>query len=369
MQISEFKLERYFAQHEFSAQYLLSSSDSQGLPLQAVLEQASDEALELWSSLELGYTESLGSPLLRETILQHYRATSIDHVLVSSPGELHFSLMNVLLSPDDHVIIAGPCYQAHYAVVEAIGCQISMWLPDPTTWQFDTDALDELTQEHTKLIVVNFPHNPTGSYWDAAQQQAIINIASKFGAYVYSDEMYYKLAKDQATILPPLSDLYDKGISLWGTSKSLGAAGLRVGWLVAQDRKLLMKVAKFKDYLSICTNAPSEVLTMILLNQVDHFLKINVDRIQRNIALFEQFVDEQTLFKSFIKPQAGSTAFVELDIEESALDFSDRLVEQANVMALPSEMFDYPGKYLRIGFGRDNFAKSLEVLGDHLKGY
>ena len=71
MKINDFRLERYFAQHEFTAKYLLSSSDCDGYELNYVLENASIEELKLWENLKLGYTESEGIPLLREAILRH----------------------------------------------------------------------------------------------------------------------------------------------------------------------------------------------------------------------------------------------------------------------------------------------------------
>jgi aspartate/methionine/tyrosine aminotransferase len=73
------------------------------------------------------------------------------------------------------------------------------------------------------------------------------------------------------------------------------------------------------------------------------------------------------VISSFILPKAGSTAFVKLNIEGSALEFSDRLVERTGIMTVPAEMFEYEGKYVRIGFGRENFPEVLEVLDGCLK--
>ena len=72
MQIAPFKLEQYFAKHEFTAKYMLSSSDCDGFPMEQILQQATAEELELWNNLTLGYTEGLGSPFLREAICRFY---------------------------------------------------------------------------------------------------------------------------------------------------------------------------------------------------------------------------------------------------------------------------------------------------------
>jgi len=169
--------------------------------------------------------------------------------------------------------------------------------------------------------------------------------------------------------LPPISDLYEKGISLWGTSKSFGMAGLRTGWMVSQDKGLLKKILAFKDYLSICTSTPSEILTLIALNNIDRFVVPNIKKIKKNVLLFQDFVGKHNDLFHFIPPKAGSTAFVEVNINESALNFSDRLVEQAGIMTVPAEMFLYEGKYIRIGFGRANFEEALNKFDDYLNTY
>ena len=164
MKIINFKLERYFGKHEFNAKYLFSSSDCDGFSLEYILGVASKDELNLWENMTLGYTESEGHHLLREAILQYYNANKIDNVVVGSPGELNFIAMNVLLESSDHVITVAPCYQSLYEVVKSIGCSLSYWEPDKNDWRFEVDKLRSLIQTNTKLIVINFPHNPTGSY-------------------------------------------------------------------------------------------------------------------------------------------------------------------------------------------------------------
>lgn len=366
MNINDFKLERYFARHEFTAKYLLSSSDCDGYDMKYVLEQASAKELALWERLSLGYTESLGHPLLREAILQYYQTNNIDNVMVSSPGELNFIAMNVLLKQQDHVIVVSPCYQSLSEVVKSLNCKISYWQPNPDTWEFDTTTLESLIQPKTRLIILNFPHNPTGAYLTENQLDEIVRIAERQHAWIFSDEMYRKLMINEMPELPPISDIYEKGISLWGTSKTFGLAGLRIGWLVTQDKAFLPKVVAFKDYLSICSSAPAEVLAMIALNHPESFIQPNLNKIKTNVELFSGFAKQHKDLFTFVPPKAGSVAFVKMNIDESALDFSNRLVEEAGIMTVPAEMFEYPGKYLRIGFGRENFPEVLDQLETYL---
>ena len=273
----------------------------------------------------------------------------------------------MLLQPSDHVIAVGPCYQSLSEIVKSISCELSFWKPNPANWTFDIENLKTLIKENTKLLILNFPHNPTGSYLSKAELNEIVELARANDLYIFSDEMYHKLMVGDQEELPPISDLYEKGISLWGTSKTFGLAGLRTGWLVSQDKSFLKKVVGFKDYLSICNPAPSEILSIIGLNHLDHFLQPNIQKIKKNILLFEKFVERHAIFEKFIPPQAGSTSFVKLNIEQSALDFSNQLVEEKGIMTVPSEMFEYEGKYIRVGFGRENFAEVLDIFDEFLR--
>jgi aspartate/methionine/tyrosine aminotransferase len=369
MRINEFKLERYFAKHEFTAKYLLSSSDCDGFALKDVLNIASKNELTLWENLKLGYTESEGNSLLRDSICKYYKNVTRNNVIVASPGELNYITMNVLLHPNDHVITVSPSYQSLYEVVRSIGCEISYWKPDTNNWYFDPEKLESLIKNNTKLIIINFPHNPTGSYLKPNELNKIIEIARKNNIYIFSDEMYHKLMTSDYAELSPISDLYEKGISLWGTSKSFGLAGLRTGWIVTQDLKIIKKILAFKDYLSICNSATSEILTLIALNNLEKFLEPNIKKIKQNILHFSKFIKKHKDIFEFIPPKAGSTAFVKLNINEPSLQFSNTLVEKTGIMTLPAEMFEYSGKYIRVGFGRESFPEVLNELGQFLIKY
>jgi DNA-binding transcriptional MocR family regulator len=112
MKLKPFKLERYFAEYEFSVQYLLSSSDCDGLQQSELLQMADDQTRSLWENLTLGYTESLGHPLLREEIARLYRGTTPDDCLVIVPEEGIYIAISSILEEGDHVICTFPGYQS-----------------------------------------------------------------------------------------------------------------------------------------------------------------------------------------------------------------------------------------------------------------
>jgi len=360
MKIKDFSIERYFAKYEFTARYLLSSSDCDGYPMQAVLDLASASELDNWNHLTLGYTETKGNPALRELISQQYDQIIPEKVLIMSPGEANFCLMNVLLEKGDEVICMAPMYQSLYQVAESIGCKVTFWGPEKNSdWYFAPETLEKLVKPGTKMIIVNFPHNPTGFMPSLTDWQKIIEIARKHNIVLFSDEMYRLLISDEKDQIPAACDLYENAVSLWGMSKTFGLAGLRIGWLASQNADLLLKIESFKDYLTICNSAPGELLTIIALRNKDKFLRPNIEKIRNNIKVFQSFQERNPDLLDFYYPKAGSTAFIKLNIPVSTLQYAEKLVEETGIMLLPSETFNYGTSHVRIGFGRQNFSEIL----------
>lgn len=371
MNLKDFAVERYFSKYEFNAKYMLSSSDCDGYSLNYVLDLASDVERNRWDNLHLGYTETKGSEPLRMSIMQHYRTIQLDEILVSSPGEANFILMNVMLSAGDHVVCISPAYQSLYQIAEDIGCVISFWLPSEINgkWYFDPDNLKSLITDKTKLIIVNFPHNPTGFCPTHEEFYAIIEMARKNGIPIFSDEMYRFLQHSKVNMLPSLCDLYENGISLWGMAKTFGLAGLRLGWLTSKNKTLLKKIENFKDYLTICNSATSEVLATIALNNLDSFVAPNIEKIRTNLKIFGEFHTRNEQIFDFYTPSAGSTAFIKLKINKTTFNFAEELVSDRGIMVLPSEMFNYGTSHIRIGFGRQNMPFVIEIFEDYLSKY
>src|SRR5512136_914699 len=131
MQITPFKLERYFAQYEFKVKYLLSPSDCESLSMAELLQRADPDSLALWNELRLGYTESPGHPVLRAEVARLYQTIAPDDVMIAAPEEAIFVAMHTLLRPGDHVVSIFPAYQSLYELARALGCQVTPWMLEP----------------------------------------------------------------------------------------------------------------------------------------------------------------------------------------------------------------------------------------------
>jgi aspartate/methionine/tyrosine aminotransferase len=365
MPIQPFKLERYFALYEFKVQYLLSPSDCEALSLAELLQMAAPESRQLWDELKLGYTESPGHPLLRGEVARLYQRIPPDQVVIAAPEEAIFVAMNTLLAPGDHVIAISPAYQSLYEVARSLGCSLTPWALAPAAggWQLDPDSLERLVTPQTRLLVVNFPHNPTGYLPSRGELDAIVVFARRHGLYIFSDEMYRLLEYHAAARLPALCDLYEKGISLSGLSKSFALPGLRVGWLAAQETALVGRWLAFKDYTTICNSAPSEILGVIALQAGERILARNLELVRQNLALAEGFFAAHPAHFEWLPPRAGSIAFPRWIGGGPVEPFCQRALDEQGVMIVPGSIFDFPGGHFRIGLGRKNLGEGLARLG------
>jgi len=288
------------------------------------------------------------------------------------PEEAMFVAMQALLSPGQHVITVHPAYQSLYDVARAIGCQVSAWSIRPQLggagWFFDLDELARLIRPETRLLVLNFPHNPTGYLPDRATLDAILDLAGRHGLIVFSDEMYRGLELDPAARLPAVCDLYENSVSLSGLSKAYGLPGLRLGWLASRLPDFVDAALKIKDFTTICHSGPSEVLGLIGLRAGQRLLARNLALVQRNAGLAAAYFTQRPELFRWYAPQAGSIAFPAWLVPGSVEALCQAALDQEGLMIVPGSIFDYPGPHFRVGLGRQSFPEALALLGPVVSG-
>ncbi len=369
MKLDDFKLERFFAQYEFSAPYILCSSDPQSFALKEILslENNSEEAFnKLW----LGYTETKGNPELKEEISHLYENIYSNEILVHSGGEEGiFLFMNTALDKGDHIISLFPSYQSLYSVAEDIGCEVTLWKlieKENNTFEIDLDFLIRSIKNNTKAIIINFPHNPTGYVPDIKVFKDIIEIAKKYNLLVFSDEVYRHLEHDKNNTLPSACDLYDFAVSTGSMSKAFALPGLRIGWTATRNQNLLNKMWSFKDFTTICCSAPSEFLAKLAIRNKDRIFKRNLEIIKNNLQILKDFFKKHENFFTFSPPKATTIAFPRLNKNLDSEKFCVDLINKQGVFLLPSTKYEYGNKNFRIGFGRKNMKDCLNELEKYL---
>jgi aspartate/methionine/tyrosine aminotransferase len=365
MRIADFALERYFARWEFHVRHVLCASDLEPMALEELLALADEETRALWNSLRLGYTESLGHPHLRREIASLYASATPDEVLTFvGAEEAIFLTMHAALSAGDHVVVLWPAYQSLYEVARSIGATVTPVPLDPDSWTVDPQAMIAAIRPNTRLLVLNFPHSPTGALASPDVFACITNECEQRGIVLFSDEVYRFLELDAAERLPAAVDRGERTVSLGVMSKAFALAGLRVGWIATHDETLRSRIARLKDYTTICGSAPSEILALIALRARERVIQRSRAIIAANLPVLDSFFRRFSEQFDWIPPRGGSVAFPRLrSSEPQAIDrFCAELVEREGVLLLPGSYFEHGGNHFRVGYGRGDMPKALEGL-------
>lgn len=366
--IEPFKLERYFSQYEFRTELMLCSSDCESFSVNELLS-LEPGASEKFSSLRLGYTETMGNPALRYEISTLYKTIKPEEVLVHSGGEeVIYVFLRSFLQAGDHIIVVTPCYQSHTEIPISMGCTVSRWelKLKNDNWVLDLEDLMALITLKTKLLIINFPHNPTGYQPSREFYQQIFQIAHTNNITVFSDDAYRDAEYRSEDMLPKACDLDSSSISMGLLSKAYGMAGLRIGWLATRNERVLELASRYKDYTSICNSATSEFLGAVAIRCRNTILNRNVQLMLANRVLLEQFFSRYSEIFAWYRPNAGPVGFPRLLVGDVD-DFCDRVVKACGVLLLPGTVFQSNENCFRIGFGRRNMPEALNRLEEYHK--
>ncbi len=366
MKYAPFEIERFFRQHEFSAPHGISSSDCEPLTLPELLDYASPQRREEFETMWLGYTETQGHPELRAQIAAMHEGIAADDVIEVVPEEGIFLALNALLSPGDHVVAVSPSFQSLWEIARAVGCELSFWgqRQSETGWHFDLEELESLIRPDTRMLIINFPHNPSGCLPSHAEFERIIELARANDVILFSDEIYRFSEHDQAARLPSACERYERAVVLGGLSKCFGLPGLRVGWLITRDGALAHELQELKSYTTICGSGPSEILALIGLENWRALTQRTIDIVRTNITSSREFFRQYDGLFWATYPQAGTVTLVELRSETPVDEFASEALDEAGVMVLPASVMLFEGNYFRLGLGRRGLPNALE----HLQG-
>jgi aspartate/methionine/tyrosine aminotransferase len=367
-----FALERYFSRWEFTARYHMCASDMESWRLTDLLALADPDDRAAWDALSLGYTETLGAPALREAIATTYESvTGADILCLAGAEEGVFAAMHALLSADAHAITITPNYQSLESIPASLCETTGIPLDADRHWALDTDRVRDAIRPNTRVICINFPHNPTGAILPRADFDTLISIAREHGIYIFSDEVYRGLERRADLQLPSVADRYERGVSLGVMSKAYGLPGIRIGWIACRDAALLDRMHGIKHYLSICNAAPSERLAIIALKARARVLARNQALIARHLPLLDAFFADHGDRFDWEIPDGGCTAYPRYRGPEGVETFARNLVERTGVLLLPASIYrsalgPTPTDRFRIGFGRAAMPEGLAVLSDYL---
>jgi aspartate/methionine/tyrosine aminotransferase len=370
MKIAPFETEHFFARYEFDTPHQLCNYDCESVSIEELLELSGD-TLEGLGRQRLVYTESQGQTELRAAIAATYRSVSPDSVVVlGTPVEGIYLAARSLLEPGDEVVVLTPAYDALVNLFEHVaGAEHVKRLAFQATdsqWSLELDDLRALLTPATKLLVVNFPHNPTGYLPSPEWQQQLANLIEERGLRLFCDEMYFGLVHSGTPPIPSMADVSERALVLSGLSKTHGLPGLRCGWLIIADKAARQDVMNWKFYTSICAPVATEYLACAALRAADLLKQRNIARIEKNLETAEACFARWPGLFDWRRPLAGSTALVGFDVP-SVTALSRKLAMEEGLLIQSAVMLGGDDHHMRIGLGREGFDSALHRFESWLR--
>lgn len=369
MYIEPFKVEIWMNEWETRCTYNLAETCVASITVEELLALSGGNADDLSDllSMKLAYGDIEGSPRLRTAIANLYANQCIEDITVTH-GTIAANMLvhKAVIEPGDHVLSIVPTYQQHYSIPKSIQADVTtLALREEDGFLPNLEALKASVKPKTKLIAFTNPNNPTGALIERPMLEDMVDIADSVGAYLLCDEVYRGTAQVGDGMSPSIVDLYEKGISTAGMSKVFSLAGLRVGWVIA-PQEVREQVLIHRDYDTISVGMINDHFAAIALEHADKVLARSHEITRGNLALLEAWIAKEPKV-SWVKPRAGTTAMLKLNIPVTAREFCIDLVTKTGVMLTPGDAFDMEG-YARIGFANDTqtLTEGLAALSEYL---
>jgi N-succinyldiaminopimelate aminotransferase len=303
------------------------------------------------------YPPGIGSPQLRAAISAHQqRRYGLEYdpdteVLVTAGAtEAIAAALMAVAGPGDEVVLFEPYYDSYAACVALAGAtrRTVTIERDGDGWGFDPAALERAVGPSTKALVLNTPHNPTGTVFSPAELAVVADVAIRHDLVVIADEVYEHLLFDGRTHTPiaTLPGMRERTITISSAGKTFSVTGWKIGWACAPPQ-LLAAVRTVKQFLTYVNGAPFQPAVAQVLEAAEKLAPTAALQAQRDL-LCDGLAG---LGFDVVKPQA--TYFATVDVGTDAVAYCRALPHRAGVVAIPSSVFYDSGagdRYVRFAF-------------------
>jgi aspartate aminotransferase len=321
------------------------------------------------------YSPSAGLHELRSAVaqeLQRSHGVAVDPaevVIVPGGKPTVFYAIMALAAEGDEVIYPNPGYPAYESVIGFAGAKpVAIQLREEMDFRFDVNELADKITDHTRLIILNSPHNPTGG---VLTQQDIDDIATAIGdrdIMILSDEIYGKLIFD-GTHVSPFNHpaLKDRTIFMDAFSKAFAMTGWRLGYAVMRS-DLAQEFARLVTNTVSCSASFSQIAGAAALSGDQSTITTMRDEFQRRRDFFVRALNDIRGFSCRL-PKGAFYAFPNITgTGYSERDLANRLLEDAGVACLPGTAFgEYGAGHLR--FSIANSMENLEMAVERIRGF
>ncbi len=314
------------------------------------------------------YGQAKGLPIFRETLAKYvskkFNVEVTDENIIVSPGARFsiFSAISTLLNPGDEMIVIEPSWPAYKDC--AINAGIKVRTINTTLeekWEPSIEQIKNVINTNTKMIVLNYPNNPTGKILPEKLQDSIIEVAKENNLYVLSDEIYSQYAKTNWKSI--LNYNYEKSIVTQSFSKSHAMTGFRIGYGIA-SKQIIEKMVKLE---ALCLTNVSEPIQYVAMKALDADTTNNSKIIQKRLDKLSEKAKEMGL--EFIIPDGAMYIFAKINQENfDGVEFANNSLEKGLAVA-PGEGFGNYKNFIRISACQDEktLMEGMHILGNIMR--
>ena len=310
-----------------------------------------DLHLEL-DDLALVYGHHIGKTELRELIAADSEKLRPEHVLTTvGASSALFMVAMSMLQRGDHIVVAFPNYVTNFDTPRTIGCEVDYFhLRFANQFKIDIEELAARIGPETRLVSLTCPHNPTGTMMTESELRQVIDLVEAKDCYLLYDETYREMSFGPE--LPIAASLSPRAISVSSLSKTYGLPGIRMGWVICQDKLLMETLLAAKEQIFITNSVvDEEIAYRVLREKANHLEKIRA-HIDTNFRVMQEWMSQQDALE-WLEPGGGVVCFprIKADVPVDIDAFYHVLNEKYDTFVGPGHWFEVDRRHMRIGFG------------------
>ena len=312
------------------------------------------------------YGPTKGIPEFREKISkfvnERFDAKTNSENIMVTPGARFgvFLSITTLLAPGDEIIVMEPAWPAYRQCAINAGIKVrSIKTTLENRWEPKIDEIEGCVNDNTKMIVLNYPNNPTGKILPKSLQDQIVSISKKHNLYILSDEIYSNYSNGEWRSI--LSYDYDKTIVTQSFSKSHSMTGYRIGYVIS-DQNIIEKMAKLQ---ALCLTNVSEPIQYTAMKSLEDDVSNNVKIMNERLTKLKEICKEMEL--EFVAPDGAMYVFARTKNPINASELSDELLNHGLAIAPGIGFGDY-NEFFRISACLDTkmLIEGMDILKTRL---
>lgn len=316
------------------------------------------------------YGSSNGNIFLIDTLSKIYNCSGENVLVTNGASEALFIVLLALCDHHTQITCQIPYYSELEHFLHKIGCTVKyLKLRPDANFKFDFEKFKKVFNHESKLALLNFPNNPTGSELEDRDYEDIIKYSELFHKIVIFDEAT-ALSSKKTYMERNICHHIDNCICINSMSKAYGIPGIRIGWIVAK-KEIIKECQAIKELISICTPQLHQTIALNILRNKNIFISHNHQIVNNNICSFmNELTPSHPFFSLKYIPKNCPCCFVKIPNIIKSYDFCQKIYEDCGVLLTPGECFGIDG-YIRLGLGIKTyrFNAAIDIIKDYIIKY